>query len=159
MTYQWYSNTTNSNSGGEEISGETDPAYTPSVSTVGTMYYYVVVHSSCGSDVTSNVSSVIVTANTSISVQPAASTSVCAGGTAPELSVTASGTGTVTYQWYSNTSNSNTGGTSITDATSSTYTPSVSSVGTMYYYVVVHSSCGSNVTSDVSSVEIGRAHV
>lgn len=45
----------------------------------------------------------------------------------------------VTYQWYSNTKNTTTGGTLITGATSSTYTPKASAnEGTMYYYARVY---------------------
>ena len=40
LTYQWYKNSTKSNSGGEKISGETKSYYTPVVNHVGTTYYY-----------------------------------------------------------------------------------------------------------------------
>jgi hypothetical protein len=43
LTYQWYGNTANSNSGGEIINGASDANYTPSTATAGTLYYYVVV--------------------------------------------------------------------------------------------------------------------
>ncbi|MGI6665645.1 MAG: putative Ig domain-containing protein [Christensenellaceae bacterium] len=42
LSYQWYSNTSNSTSDGTEIQGETATSYTPP-STIGTNYYYVVV--------------------------------------------------------------------------------------------------------------------
>ena len=42
ITYQWYSNTTNSTVGATAL-GVTTPAYTPSTATVGTTYYYCVV--------------------------------------------------------------------------------------------------------------------
>lgn len=44
--------------------------------------------------------------------------------------------GTLSYQWYTNDS-SNTGGTEINGATESTYTPSVDTEGTVYYYCKV----------------------
>jgi hypothetical protein len=55
------------------------------------------------------------------------------------LSVTASVTdgGTLTYQWYSNTTSSTSGSTAITGANSSSYTPSTAIAGTTYYYCVV----------------------
>jgi len=58
---------------------------------------------------------------------------------AAALSVSASVTdgGTLTYQWFSNATNSNTDGTSIIGATSQTYTPVTTSIGTVYYYVEV----------------------
>lgn len=89
----------------------------------------------------------------SISIQTQPSTvgqTVCKNGTATALSITA--TGTVSYQWYSNTTNSNTGGTLITGATNSTYTPASTNTGTSYYYVVVtdgNSSVKSNVSGAV----------
>jgi carbohydrate binding protein with CBM6 domain len=64
-------------------------------------------------------------------------------GSATPLSVTATG-GTLTYQWYSNTSPTYPG-TMITGATSSTYIPSTTTAGTTYYYVVVsNSNCSVN---------------
>jgi fibronectin-binding autotransporter adhesin len=90
----------------------------------------------------------------SISSHPSTSAqSTCINGTAfTALSVTASGTG-LSYQWYSNASNSNTGGTSISGATSSSYTPVNTSAGTLYYYCVVSgtSPC-SAATSNVSGL-------
>ena len=44
--------------------------------------------------------------------------------------------GTILYQWYKNITNSTTGGTAISDATSSGYTPPTDIVGTVYYYVI-----------------------
>ncbi|GHV72253.1 hypothetical protein FACS1894201_00420 [Bacteroidia bacterium] len=75
-------------------------------------------------------------ATPSITAQPQGST-VNVGGSAP-LSVTANVTdaGTLSYQWYSNTINSNTGGTAV-GTNSNTYTPSTTTAGTFYYYVVV----------------------
>jgi hypothetical protein len=45
--------------------------------------------------------------------------------------------GTLTYQWYSNTVNSNTGGTLITGATATSYAPPTTTIGTTYYYVII----------------------
>ena len=52
--------------------------------------------------------------------------------------------GTITYQWYKNTVNSNTGGTAISGATSQTYTPSTTSAAedASFYY------CVAKVSSD-----------
>ena len=43
LTYQWYSNTTASNEGGEAIDGATNASYTPAVDVAGIFYYYCVV--------------------------------------------------------------------------------------------------------------------
>jgi hypothetical protein len=45
---------------------------------------------------------------------------------------------TLSYQWYSNTSRSNTGGTAVSGATDATYTiPTSKAAGDYYYYCVV----------------------
>ena len=78
------------------------------------------------------------------------------GDAASSLSVSASvgDGGTLSYQWYSNTTASNTGGTLISGATSSTYTPSTATAGSLYYYCIIKNSLSgySDVTaaSDVS---------
>lgn len=80
---------------------------------------------------------------------------VCLNGVAQLLIATATGTGTLTYQWYSNTSNSTTGGTLISGATSATYNPATTTVGTRYYYVVVSDSyCEGKTTSAIVSVTV-----
>ena len=62
------------------------------------------------------------------------------------LSVTANVTdnGTLTYQWYSNTSASNTGGTIISDAVSATYNPPTGTAGTFHYFVQVTNTIANN---------------
>ncbi len=123
LTYQWYNNsTTNSNNGGSPISGATSFNYTPSTTTAGTTYYYAVVsNSSCA--VATSTAAVIVNPTTTISTNPSGAT-YCQNSTAIKLSVTASGTG-ITYQWYSNTTNSNSGGTRLSGNGTKTakYTP------------------------------------
>jgi hypothetical protein len=112
--------------------------------------YYRAVLSNGGCTFQSSIATVTITPNTSISTQPSTlAQSVCQNSTPTSLSVVASG-GSLTYQWYSNGSNSNSGGTSIGGATNSSYSPSTASVGTTYYYVIVSGSCGSSVTSNVS---------
>ncbi|MFN3760140.1 MAG: PKD-like domain-containing protein [Algoriphagus aquaeductus] len=150
LTYQWYSNSSNSNSGGTPISGATNASFTPPSATTGTTYYYVEVTSACET-ITSNVSGAFnVNQNTQINAQNTGAQSVCIGSPFSPISVTAIGTGTLTYQWYSNSTNSNSGGTPIGGATSSSFTPPSSVAGTTYYYVVVGSDCGPNVPSAVS---------
>lgn len=72
------------------------------------------------------------------------------GATATALTVEASGTG-VTYQWYSNSTASNTGGTAISNAKNASYTPSTTSAGTTYYYCEAKASdCAVATASNVS---------
>ena len=72
------------------------------------------------------------------------------------LSIAATGTG-LTYQWYRNTTASNTGGTLITGATSATYIPTSNlPAGNYYYYCVITTTsvCSSTETSNVSGVHV-----
>jgi hypothetical protein len=89
------------------------------------------------------------------------------GYTSGSVSVTATPTAghTITgYQWYSNTSNSNTGGTSISGANSASYALATGkAVGTTeYYYCVVTTKRTDNsqtttATSGVATVTVGKA--
>jgi hypothetical protein len=97
---------------------------------------------------------ILVDQGINITTQPSAITvNACKSATIAPLTVSVSvNTGTVTgYTWYSNTANSNTGGTLVatnpSSLTSNSYTPSTSSVGALYYYCTITSSAGSTVTS------------
>lgn len=150
LTYQWYSNTSASTSGGTALTGNgaTTRTYTPQAATAGTLYYYCVVAGSCGT-VTSSISGFyLVKPTTSVTSQSTEGQTICQGSTFTSISLTAVGAN-LSYQWYRNTSASTSGGSSISGATSSTYTPSASSVGTSYYYCIVSGDC-SNATSNVS---------
>lgn len=88
-----------------------------------------------------------------IITQPSASgEEVCEGTPATALSVVAtSGSGTLSYQWYSNTTASNVGGTLITGAESSSFTPPTTSARVhMLLILVVSSTNGCSMTSNVS---------
>ena len=64
---------------------------------------------------------------------------------------------TVSYQWYSNGTNSTEGATAIEGATSAAYTPSTAEAGTTYYYVVA--TCGElTATSKIAAVTV-NVHV
>ena len=75
-----------------------------------------------------------------INVHPTdADTPYTQGDTADALTVEAkvNDGGDLSYQWYSNSVDSNTGGTAIGGATGSSYTPPTDAVGTTWYYCVV----------------------
>ena len=92
------------------------------------------------------------TPNTAITVHPSTINQViCPSATIGALTVTATGPG-LTYQWYKNTTNSTTGGTLIAGATAASYTPLNSVVGTVYYYVVVVGTCGSDTSNTSGSI-------
>ena len=77
--------------------------------------------------------------------------------TATALSVAATASaGTLSYQWYRNTTESTSGATAIDGATSAEYTPSTATEGTTYYYCVVTDSNGST-TSDIVAIKVSNA--
>jgi hypothetical protein len=97
---------------------------------------------------------VAVIAGPTINTQPSTTAqSICLNAATNALSVSATspnGSG-ITYQWYSNASNSNVGGTAIGGASSSSFTPPNNVAGTVYYYVI----CTNNQGSTTSNVSAG----
>lgn len=59
-----------------------------------------------------------------------------------------------TYQWYKNTTDDNTSGTPISDATNASYTPSSTVAGTTYYYCVITDPVFGSVTSATAKIDI-----
>ncbi len=160
VSYQWFSNTVNSNTGGTAIAGATNATYTPPIfTTTGNFYYYVVLSfagSGC-TDVTSDVAEIIVVATPVVDVQPLTTQTLCQNTVPQDLTVQASGgLGTFSYQWFSNTVNSNTGGTAIAGATNATFTPPTNTVGTLYYYCVISQAASAScaAVSDTAEVNI-----
>ncbi len=162
FSYQWYSNTTNSNAGGSAISSATNASYTPAVFTTAGNYYYYVMVSPNGSGcapIASSPAEIIVVNDPMVSTQPLATQSLCQGSSPTVLSVAITGgLGTVSYQWYSNTSNSNLGGTAITSETNASFTPPTSTVKTSYYYATVtQSGIACSTKSNVAQVIVNLA--
>jgi hypothetical protein len=161
LSYQWFSNTSNSAGGGNLVAAT--PTYTVPTGSTGTFYYYAVVtntnNAATGSHTATATSSVAVITISSItnaqtpniSAQPSGGTYSQFG--AASLSVTAGVTdgGILSYQWFSNTAPVNTGGTSISSATTNTYAADTSAAGTFYYYVVV-----TNTNTAVSGTQTAR---
>ena len=99
-------------------------------------------------------------ANPTINTQPAESAEYAKNaGSVTALSVAATAaTGTLTYQWYSNTTASNEGGEAIDGATNASYTPAVDVAGVFYYYCVVgikDDVC--KTASDVATITVTQA--
>jgi gliding motility-associated-like protein len=161
-TYQWYRNTANNTTSGTAIAGENSSSFNPPTNTINTTYYYCIIsfgNSGGCSSITSNAAAVTVTPQPTISVDPLGYQKICIGGNIPPLTVEyLGGTGTPKYQWYSNTSNANSGGSPIAGATSKDFTPSTTfnTAGFYYYYVVVDldgSGCDP-VASNIAQVEV-----
>jgi PKD repeat protein len=158
-SYQWYSNNTSTNTGGTIISGANAISYSPPVATTGTTYYYcMITQSGANCAVNSPAAQIIVTPAPTFTTQPTATQSVCIGGTTTPLSVAYSnGTGTASYQWYSNTTNTYAGGTQIAGQTLSSFTPSSTAAGTTFYYCVISFSADggcSMINSNIAEVVV-----
>lgn len=126
---------------------------------IGVQKVYVKVTALDGSTTITYTITIVVTPSApTITSQPSAITEKV-GGT-QSLSVSATGTGTLSYQWYRNTSNTNTGGTAVTDGsggTTNSYTPPSASEGAVYYYCVVTntvSGASKSIASNAVAVKV-----
>jgi hypothetical protein len=175
LSYQWFKNTTNSTTGGTSIgSSATAASYVPQTNVAGTRYYYVVV-TNTDDDITNGDKAVAVTSSVAtvtiaarvnaatpvISEQPQDPTIVAGSSVTLSVTATVSDAGTLSYQWYVNTTNSTTGGTPIGSAASyELLTDAADEGSTKYYYVVVTNTATVNgtptatVTSAVATVTV-----
>ena len=143
-SYQWYTDTIPSNSGGTLISGATNSSYSPPTTTVGTLYYYCVVTSGCNRP--SNVSgAVTVYPANSIPTILGGSSNVCYNTSPGAFTANGSGgSGTYTYLWYL-------GGVS-TGITTQTYDPGNLIISTNVYCAVT--SCGTSLNSSTFPISV-----
>jgi hypothetical protein len=152
FTYQWYQIPSGGTTG-TAISGATSSSYTtPAVDSSynGAQYYATVTDSCAGSPLTSSAATLTVTSGNApptIVTQPVGE-SVAAGGTT-SFSVVASGTPTLTYQWYRIPAGQTTG-ILISGATSASYSVPSSATTTSNdqdaYYVIVSNNYGQAVS-------------
>jgi len=104
LSYQWYSNSTSDLCGGIAIPAAVASTYTPPVATVGTVYYFVKISSSCASTNYSSIAAVIVNQTPTVSLN----CNLACSGVAEQLSATPAPTGTYTYLWSPSTGLSST---------------------------------------------------
>jgi hypothetical protein len=146
LTYQWYSNTSASNTGGTEISGATDKTSAlPTDLAAGTYYYFCEVGAEGAKVVRTSAVTVTVDAKPApvititITTQPTAPATLTEGSIPEDTELTVEATATdgttLKYQWYTSTTESNEDGTAIKDATGASYTLLTDlKEGTYYYY-------------------------
>ncbi|WP_374505928.1 FG-GAP-like repeat-containing protein [Flavobacterium sp.] len=147
-SYQWYSNSTNSNTGGTSL-GSANFAQTGGLSvdttTPGTVYYYLVASSgSCS--VTSAVSAV--TVNTTPIAGTASGTATICSGTTTGLSLTGY-TGNIQWQQSANGTSGWANVTGGTGATTASYTTAALSATTYYRAVASSGSCTSAISNTI----------
>lgn len=142
--WQWYSGSC----GGTAVGQDTSIIVSPSVTTT----YYARGEGTCDGSTCGSLT-INVNSSTSIYSQPSTTEQTyCQNSASAALSITASGT-SLSYQWYSNASSSNSGGSLISGASADSYTPLTTTSGTLYYYCVVSGTCGTE-TSDASGAII-----
>ncbi len=149
LSYQWYGNTTDSNSGGTAISGSDKSILTVDTATAGTSYYYcVVTNTNIFADgartatVTSETATVRITYSAELPriIEQPASAAYVIGAQDEGLPLTvdaAVAAGELSYQWFVSEEGSYEVSSEITGATQSSYTPDVSARGVKYYYCEV----------------------
>ncbi len=143
FTYQWFRN-------GAAISGATARSLTiPAASSSDSGSKFSVTVTNSISSVTSSAATLTVNVPPSITAQPA-SRSVSAGQTAA-FNVTATGTGTLTYQWNKN-------GAAISGATAAAYTtPATTASDNGAQFTVTVSDSVSRVTSNAATLTVNAA--
>ncbi|WP_017497380.1 T9SS sorting signal type C domain-containing protein [Flavobacterium sp. WG21] len=172
-TYQWqYSangstNWTNTN-GVQGVSGHNTATLNLTNLPLSYSDYYVrcVARSSttCPANTNTNSNTAKLTVNPSLKItsQSTATQTKCLNDAFTPLTVTATASGTVTYQWFSNTAASTTNGTALgasNGARTSSYTPQSTTSGTLYYYAVVTSSCGTATTAISEAMITKQANI
>ncbi|HOB75110.1 MAG TPA: immunoglobulin domain-containing protein [Phycisphaerae bacterium] len=147
LSYQWQKNGSNLSNGGH-YSGVTTATLTVSSASSADAASYRCVVTNAGGSATSNAAALTVRAATTITAQPTAQ-AVCPGGTA-SFSVTATGDGTLSYQWQKD-------GTNLAGATSATLQiTNVSASDAGNYRCVVTGGCGS-ATSNAAALTLQTA--
>jgi hypothetical protein len=160
LTYQWQKST-DGGSNWSDIGSATSANYTTGTLVLGdnTSKYRCVVKNSKNATtatITSNIATVVVNEPTNATVPTITQlhNMTVSINTVTELSVSASASGTLTYQWYSNSNDSTVGAVAITNATGAAIQITTNTVGTTYYYCVVtntDSSVNGNTTATATS--------
>ncbi len=154
MSYQWQS-TTDPNSGWTDMASQTNQELAVPTDNEGIVFYRIQVSSDGnGCDFPPSDSArieVLPVFTVDVSLD---SNLVCEGGEVILLADTTSGTGTITYQWYSSSDEINF--STMSGSTDIQLSPNTSSEGTMYYQVLATATgigCGT-AASDTAVVQV-----
>ena len=181
--YQWYKNKIASNAGGIPVSsGGVQSFYTPPTNSISRDYYYCTINiSGCSPSLVSEVSGVVdvtylqafsggngkgdaqkscsdvtIISNPSIEIK-----NYGINTTPSNLSVTASSSNIISYQWYSNTSIGYNGVSvgSTNGGNSNVFTPLTNTVGTKYYYCMMTSNGCSTFSGISGAINVNCAQI
>ena len=158
LSYQWYSNTSKTNIGGTQINGETSADYYPPTDSIGIFYYFVEVTNTItdngdGGNKTASIRSIAASLTINaiinaqipfINTQPIGFTITVNHTHSLSVSANCNDDGILSYQWYSNTSESNNGGTPVNGAESDDYNPPTDTEGVYYYFVEITNTISDN---------------
>jgi len=142
LVYQWYRN-------GRAIAAANGPTYALSAAAAGdSAQYSVRVSNSFGTAESAYATLLVSAAASSLSVDPVAVKALALGvGEALALQVHATGSGTLTYQWFRNN-------VSLAGATSATYSVATVARGDAGSYTCTVGNGSQNVTSDAVAVTV-----
>jgi len=160
LSFQWFSNTVDRNSGGTLIRGADSRTFNPPTSEVGTMFYYAVVtntNNNASGNITATATSTtakvvinaLINAQTpEIINQPENVTVTVGNDITLYVNARIRDNGTLTYQWFRYDTTAGTGSTPIRDATGAVFSPDTDTVGVVFYSVVI-----TNTNSNVNGSE------
>ena len=123
LSYQWYRSTDNAVSSDDTKVGTNQDTYTVTADDLGCYVYVKVKESALFGSATSAVATMATKAagKPVVTTQPV-DQSLASSATAQDVTLSSAFSGTVdSYQWYANTTNSNTGGTKIDGTNKATY--------------------------------------
>ncbi|APG60236.1 MBG domain-containing protein [Christiangramia salexigens] len=167
FTYQWYSNTSNSNTGGTILNspsnisnGSQTLTYTPpATTTAGTIYYYVVVSRGGCTSISSSTASVTIRPQFTTGTIASTGQIICYGTTPTTLigSTTSAsgGDNNITYQWQSSTDAGFTSPTTLGSSNSATLAPSTPlTQDTWYRRQAKDGTCNTTFTSSANTWKV-----
>ena len=152
LSYQWYSCDDAEQTNAAIIDGETNASYAPETSETGSFYFFCRVTDTNGTT-DSNVATITVSNAYAPIVTPTASSVEVLQYEGTTLGVTIDAIPAATVQWYSCDDAEKSNPASISGATSATYSPSTSAIGTFCFYAVATNAAGSTA-SDVITLTV-----
>ena len=184
LSYQWYKNTTQSVEGGEAIPGATGAVYEPDKSVETDCFVYCTVtntNSTNGATETVNSRAVKLLIRTGSLAVDAEQPQIVKHPKSERFSISAPDPkrsvkleiearspdkGTLSYQWYKNTVDTNSGGTAIDGATADSYSFTVArEIKTEYYYCqvtntndTVDGNKTASIATDTAQIEVEESY-
>ena len=184
LSYQWYKNTTQSVEGGEAIPGATGAVYEPDKSVETDCFVYCTVtntNSTNGATETVNSRAVKLLIRTGSLAVDAEQPQIVKHPKSERFSISAPDDkrsvklevearspdkGTLSYQWYKNTVDTNSGGTAIDGATADSYSFTVAKeIKTEYYYCQVTNTNNTvdgnktaSIATDTAQIEVEESY-